>query len=63
MEDIGDSKLQGYTKLMAYYGSSTYNSLEMSRVINAIIDECHEFGIDTMTLKDIMLLQNENDSQ
>lgn len=60
--DIGDSKLQGYTKLMAFYGSSTYNSTEMSRVINAIIDGCQEQGINTMSLKDIMLLQNENDS-
>lgn len=62
VEDIGESKLQGYTKLMAYYGSSTYNSSDMSRVINAVVDECHEQGIDTMSLKDIMLLKNENDS-
>ena len=44
VEDIGESKLQGYTKLMAYYGSSTYNSSDMSRVINAVVDECHEQG-------------------
>lgn len=62
VEDIGDSKLQGYTKMMVYYGSSTYNSIEMSRVINAVIDDCQEQGINTMSLKDIMLLQNENDS-
>ena len=62
VEDIGDSKLQGYTKLMAYYVSSAYNSIEMSRVINAVIDECEQQGINTMSLKDIMLLQNENDS-
>lgn len=61
-EDIGDSKIKGFTKLIAYYGSSTYNSNEMSRVVNALVQECDQQGINTMSLKDIMLLQNENDS-
>ena len=60
-EDLGESKLSGYTRLIAYYGSSTYNSKEMARLIDAIIDECRVLEIDTMSISDIMLLQNEND--
>lgn len=60
-EDLGESKLQGYTKLIAYYGSSTYNTEEMSRLVDAVVTECEAQGISTMALKDIMLLQNEND--
>ncbi len=60
-EDLGESKLDGYTKLAAYYGSSTYTSEEMKRLIDAVIYDCHELGIDTMTLSDIMLLKNDND--
>lgn len=60
-EDLGESKLSGYTKLIAYYGSSTYNSKEMTRLIDAVIQDCQELGISTMPLTDIMLLQNEND--
>ncbi|MBQ6447116.1 MAG: hypothetical protein IJJ10_06590 [Bacillus sp. (in: Bacteria)] len=60
--DIGDSKLAGYTKIMAYYGSSTYNSQEMQRVIDNLVQECNEQGINTMPIEDIMLLANENDS-
>lgn len=60
-EDLGESKLNGFTKLIAYYGSSTYNSKEMTRLIDAIIEDCKEMGINTMPLNDIMLLQNEND--
>lgn len=60
-EDLGESKLNGYTKLIAYYGSSTYNSKEMARLIDAVIQECEEQGIQTMQLSDIMLLQNDND--
>ena len=62
VEDIGESKLSGFTKLIAYYGSSTYNSNEMSRLVDAIVQDCQEQGISTMTLSDIMLLKNENDT-
>lgn len=60
-EDLGESKLNGYTKLIAYYGSSTYNSKEMTRLIDAVVADCQEQGIDTMPLADIMLLMNDND--
>lgn len=60
-EDLGESKLKGYTKLIAYYGSSTYNTQEMTRLIDAVVTECKEFGIDTWALSDIMLLANDND--
>lgn len=61
-EELGESKLNGYTKVMAYYGSSTYNSKEMTRLIDAVVYECQQLGINTMPLSDIMLLSNENDT-
>lgn len=61
-EDLGESKLQGFTKLIAYYGSSTYDSKEMTRIIDAVIYDAEELGINTMTLSEIMLLSNENDT-
>lgn len=60
-EDVGESKLDGYTKLIAYYGSSTYNSKEMTRLIDAVIQDCEEQGIQAMPLSEFMLLQNDND--
>ena len=60
-EDLGESKLNGYTKLAAYYGSSTYNTEEMKRVIDAVVYDCKEQGIETMTMAEIMLLKNDND--
>jgi hypothetical protein len=60
-EDLGESKLDGYTKIITYYGSSCYNSAEMARLIDAVIFDCNEQGINTMPLKDFMLLQNDND--
>ena len=60
-EDLGESKLQGFTKLIAYYGSSTYTSDEMKRLIDAVVYDAKELGINTMTLSEIMLLANDND--
>ena len=61
-EDLGESKLKGFTKLIAYYGSSTYTSEEMRRLIDAVVYECEALGINTMSLSDIMLLTNDNDT-
>ena len=60
-EDLGESKLDGYTRLIAYYGSSTYNTEEMRRLIDAVVYDCQQYGIDTMPLTDIMKLVNDND--
>lgn len=46
---IGPSKLKGYTNLMAYYGSSTYDSKQMARLIDLVVEDCKENGIETMT--------------
>lgn len=63
VEDLGESKLNGFTKLVAYYGSSTYNSKEMARMLEAIVHDCEEQGIYTMTMKDVLKLKNENDGE
>ena len=60
-EVIGKSKLKGYTNLIAYYGSSTYDTKEMSRLLEAVVNECQELGIQTMTMAEIMLLKNDNE--
>ncbi|MCR5786970.1 MAG: hypothetical protein K6G28_04650 [Acholeplasmatales bacterium] len=62
-EIIGTSKLKGYTNLIAYYGSSTYDTKEMTRLLDAVVRECHDLGIDTLTMSEIMLLKNDNDSE
>lgn len=50
------SKLEGFTNVIAYYGSSTYNSAEMSRLIDLIIQECKQFNIETKTPAEIKSL-------
>lgn len=50
------SKLKGYTNVIAYYGSSTYNSKEMSRLVDLVVQECKIQGIETETQEKINAL-------
>lgn len=52
-EEIGKSKIEGYTNVKAYYGSSTYNSKEMARLIDSIVEDCKLQGIPTDTPEQI----------
>lgn len=53
---LGESKLEGYTNVVTYYGSSTYDTRQMSTLINLIVQECKEQGIETMTPQELSLL-------
>lgn len=44
------------TDCRMYYGSSTYNSSEMARLIDWIVGEAESLGIETITPKDRGLL-------
>ncbi|MGJ0848167.1 hypothetical protein ACR77J_15865 [Tissierella praeacuta] len=44
-----DSKLEGYTTTINYYGSSVYDTKEMSILLEEIVLQAKELGIDTMT--------------
>ena len=39
--------------IRAYYGSSTYNTKQMSRLIDNIVQDCEAVGIDTKTPNEI----------
>lgn len=56
-EVLEDSKLPGYKKVISYYGSSVYDSREMAVLIDEIVSQCKELGIETMTKSEIELLK------
>ncbi len=57
--DMGRSKIPGYWNLMVYYGSSVYNSKQMSDLIENLVQDCKALDIDVMTEKDRSLLLQE----
>ena len=56
---IGESKLRGYTNVICYYGSSTYDTKQMSRLIELCVTECKAQGIETMTPQELAALVGE----
>lgn len=45
-EDAGECKsIKGYHNIMCYHGSSVYTVAEMQRLIDCLVDECHQLGI------------------
>ena len=48
-EVIGESKLRGYMNVICYYGSSTYDTKQMTRLIDLVVQDCKAQGIETMT--------------
>ena len=51
------SEQNGFTSVIAYYGSSTYDTAEMSRLVDALIDEAKSLGIETMPPDEIERLK------
>lgn len=48
-ENMGASKLKEYTNLRCFYGTSVYDTEQMSRILDSVINECKLQGIETLT--------------
>lgn len=47
--DTIPSKIKGCVNVVLYYGSSVYDTAQMSRLLDFVIYDCKEFGIPTET--------------
>jgi hypothetical protein len=47
--EILDSKLEGCTNVICYYGSSVYDKEQMKQLIDFVVQDCKAVGIETMT--------------
>lgn len=56
--DTFPSKLEGCTNVILYYGSSTYDTEQMCRLIENIIQDCQALGIETKSHEEIDSLLN-----
>ena len=51
-EEAGQSP-KGNIYLRCFYGTSVYDTAEMSRFLDLLIEECNEQGVDTMTPREV----------
>ena len=56
-EVMEDSKLPGYKKVISYYGSSCYDSREMSVLLDEVVSTCKELNIETLPPDEIKALK------
>lgn len=59
VRNLGEVTINGKTgiQLQCYFGSSTYDSKEMTTLIDGIVDECHDLNIETMPDAEIQRLK------
>lgn len=58
-EEAGESILNGkeFVHIKCYIGSSEYDTKEMSILVDGIVSECKELGIETLTPNELSLLK------
>jgi len=61
VKNLGEVTVSGQTgiQLQCYFGSSTYDTKEMSVFIEGIVGECHEMGIGTATPEELERMKRE----
>ena len=53
VSDVITERNDGFSDVMLYYGSSTYNQDQMNRLLNLIVQDCEIFGIETKDPEEI----------
>lgn len=53
------SPKEGQTNVILYYGSHTYDTAQMSRLIDSIVQDCQAIGIETKTEEEINSLLSQ----
>ena len=62
VKDLGPSQVPGCRNLMAYHGSSTYDTQQMSRLIDNLVQDCKALDIETLTPDKLALLKEAWDA-
>ena len=53
------SKLDGCTTVCAYYGSSEYDTEQMARLIDLVVQDCHQVGVETKSTEELASLMEQ----
>ena len=59
MTDTMTSKLPNCTNVVLYYGSSTYDTKQMSALIDLIVQDAKQLGIETLTPMELDRMKGE----
>ena len=62
-DELGRGKVDGYCDIVCYYGSSVYDTAQMSRLIEILVQDCHDQGVETLPPEKLNLLIEEWDER
>ncbi len=63
-QDMGPCRgIPGYHNVRLYFGSSDYDTAQMSRLIDMIVEDCKDQGIETLPPDKLALLKEDWDAQ
>lgn len=54
-----ESSISGCVNMTLYYGSSVYDTAQMSRLIDYIVEDCKALGIETLTPEKLEMMKGE----
>lgn len=57
-EKVDDSEFEGFELIRFYFGSSVYNKKQMARLIDWIVEEAKDQGIEVLTDQELSLLKD-----
>lgn len=58
-EKVDYAEIEGFVLVNLYYGSSTFNTRQMSRLIDYVVADCKEQGIETMSERELSLIKEK----
>lgn len=58
-EKLDGTTPEGYPQIILYWGSSSYDTEQMSRLIDMVVQDAQELGIETATPNEISLMKQE----
>ena len=56
-EELGKSRIPGFTNIICFYGSSVYDSAQMHRLIELVVQDCKDQDIETATPEELALME------
>jgi hypothetical protein len=62
LTDRMPSKLPGCVNVVLYYGSSTFDTQQMSRLIDGLVQDCRALGLETLPPDKLALLKEAWDT-
>ena len=61
-EDLGQSQVPGCVNIACYHGSSTYDTKQMSQLIDNLVQDCKALDIEVLTPEKLALLKEAWDA-